>query len=239
MLVSEDRAAELGTQAFHEVLTQTEVVDTPALTAPVDRVGRALAAVAEEPSYAWRFAVLEDDDTANAFALPGGKVGVYTGLFPIADTNHGLAVVMAHEIAHVLARHGSERMSQNLIANLGGTVLGAALGGGPSTQAVLTADGLGTQFGVLLPFNRTQEAEADRIGLMLMARAGYDPRAALDFWQRMERARERGAPPELLSTHPSHETRIDEIRRFLPQASARFQDASTKPVRQLPAVASG
>jgi len=179
---------------------------------------------------------LEDEEVQNAFALPGGKVGVYTGMFPVAQTTEGLAVVMAHEVGHVLARHGSERMSQALATQVGGSVLGVALGGGPSTQAILTAYGLGAQLGVLLPYSRTQETEADRIGLLLMAEAGYDPRAAVRFWQRMGASGDRKQPPEFLSTHPGHETRIAEIQRYLPQALARYPGTARAPVESLPSV---
>jgi predicted Zn-dependent protease len=183
-------------------------------------------------------AVIDDPKQQNAFALPGGKVAVYTGIFPVAQSTGGLAVVLGHEIAHALARHGAERMSQGLVAEAGGTFLNAWLGGSPSANTVLAAYGLGAQLGVLLPYSRTQESEADHIGLILMARAGYDPREALGFWQRMERSGGGSAPPEFLSTHPSHGTREQQIRDWLPEALRYYEGAGRATSEPLPAVAS-
>ena len=217
MIVSADEEMKLGAEAYQEVLGKSRVVTTPERTAPVEAVGRRIARATDHPEYAWQFALLDDPKEQNAFALPGGKVAVYTGLLPVAQTTTGLAVVLGHEIAHVIARHGAERMSQGAVAQAGGSALGALFGGGPGTSAILAAYGLGAQVGVLLPYGRTQESEADHIGLLLMARAGYDPRAALAFWQRMERAGGDG-PPEFLSTHPSHGTREQQIAAWLPEA---------------------
>jgi predicted Zn-dependent protease len=201
----------------------------------VERIGVRLARAAERSDYRWEFSVI-DEKQVNAFALPGGKVAVYTGIFPVAEDSDGLAVVMGHEIAHVIARHGAERMSQGLAAELGANVLGAAVGGGPSANLVLAAYGLGAQLGVLLPYGRTQESEADHIGLILMAQAGYDPRAAIGFWQRMAGASRGGSPPEFLSTHPSHETREQQIREWLPEALQYFDATRRAPSERLPRV---
>jgi len=165
--------------------------------------------------------VFEDDRQANAFCLPGGKVGVFTGLLRYTQDEIGLATVISHEAAHVLARHAGERLSQSMLAQVGGLGLNLGLmGGNPyASQAIMQAYGLGTQVGVLMPYSRTQEYEADQIGLILMGRAGYDPRAALDFWQRMmTRQNPQARPPEFLSTHPSDANRIEAMRQFLPQA---------------------
>jgi predicted Zn-dependent protease len=237
VLVSAEEESQLGTQAFNQVLSKARVDNRPALLGPVEQVGRRLAAVADRPAYKWRFVVLDDAKQVNAFCLPGGKVAVYTGLFPVAESTTGLAVVLGHEIAHALARHGAERISQAEVAQLGGSLLGALFGTGPGSSAVLTAYGLGTQVGVLLPFSRTQESEADHIGLLLMARAGYDPRGALAFWKRMESAGGSGTP-EFLSTHPSHGAREQQIAAWLPEAM-RYYDASTHAADQpLPTIAS-
>lgn len=233
ILVSAEQESKLGGQAFQEVLAKSRVTTATRFTAPVESVGRRLARAAERPDYQWQFAVLDDPKERNAFALPGGKVGVYTGLFPIAQTTSGLAVVLAHEIAHVIARHGAERMSQVTVAQAGGTLLGTVLGTGPSTRAVLAAYGLGAQVGVLLPYGRTQESEADHIGLLLMARAGYDPSAALAFWKRMESAGG-GGPPEFLSTHPSHGTREQQIAAWLPEARRYYEAAPRAADEPLP-----
>lgn len=239
ILVSPDQEAKLGAQAFQQVLAKSRVDRRESVVNPVEDVGRRIARVADRPDFKWQFVVIDDPKQQNAFALPGGKVAVYTGLFPIAQTTNGLAVVMGHEIAHVLARHGAERISQGLVAQLGGSVLGTVLGGGPTANMILAAYGLGAQLGVLLPYSRTQESEADHIGLLLMARAGYDPRAALAFWQRMERAGGSGAPPEFVSTHPSHGTREQQIQAWLPEATPYYEASARAPVVSLPtAVAS-
>jgi predicted Zn-dependent protease len=236
ILISAEQEKELGAQAFQEVLAKSDVAREERLVEPVTKVGRRIARVANAPDYDWRFVVIEDAKQQNAFALPGGKVAVYTGLFPVARDTHGLAVVMGHEVAHALARHGAERLSQGVVAQAGGSLLGAVLGGGPSTNAILAAYGLGAQLGVLLPYGRAQESEADHIGLMLMARAGYDPRAALDFWRRMEQAADANGPPEFLSTHPSHGTRERQIREWLPEAVRIYEASAHAPLDPLPQI---
>lgn len=237
ILVSSQEEMQLGAQAFREVLAKEPVVKSQRYVGPVERIGERLARVVDQAEYQWEFAVIDDPMQVNAFALPGGKVAVYTGILPVARDSDGLAVVMGHEIAHVVARHGAERISQGLATQLGASVLGAAVGGSPNANLILAAYGLGTQLGVLLPYGRTQESEADRIGLILMAKAGYDPRAALGFWERMAGASgEGGGPPEFLSTHPSHETREQQIREWLPEALRHFEAARRAPVERLPGV---
>ena len=237
ILVSPEEESKLGQQAFQQVLSKSKIVDRETVVAPVQEVGRRLARVAERPDYQWRFVVIDDPKQVNAFALPGGKVAGYTGLFPVAQTTSGLAVVLGHEIAHVLARHGAERISQGLVTQLGGTILGSVFGGGPSGNALMVAYGLGAQLGVLLPFSRTQESEADHIGLLLMARAGYDPHEAVAFWARMERAGGSGGPPPFLSTHPSHGQREQQIRAWLPEALRYYEASSRAADEPLPGVA--
>jgi predicted Zn-dependent protease len=155
-------------------------------------------------------------------------------MFPVERDSAGLAVVMGHEIAHAIARHGAERVSQTLAAQVGGSLLGAWLGAGPSAQVILAAYGLGTEVGVLLPYGRAQESEADRIGLILMARAGYDPSAAVAFWRRMEEASGGKSPPDFLSTHPSHGAREQQIAAWLPEAQHYYQAVSSAPIAALP-----
>jgi predicted Zn-dependent protease len=236
ILISPKEEDALGARAFQQVLAKSRRDEREEVKGPVEAVGQRLARVAERPDYAWRFVAIDDPKQRNAFCLPGGKVAVYTGIFPIAESTNGLAVVLGHEIAHALARHGAERMSQGLVAQAGGSLLGAWLGGGPGTNAILAAYGLGTQFGVLLPYSRTQESEADHIGLLLMARAGYDPHGALAFWQRMERAAG-GTPPEFLSTHPSHGTREEQIQAWLPEAMRYYEASAHAGVEPLPTIA--
>ncbi len=169
--------------------------------------------------YDWEFNLVESKDV-NAWAMPGGKVVVYTGILPVTQNETGLAVVMGHEIAHAIAEHGNERFSQGLITQLGVVALSEALDEKPEeTRSIwMQAFGLGAQVGVLLPFSRVQEGEADRLGLIFMAMAGYDPNQAVNFWQRMGENKGGKAPPEFLSTHPSDETRIRKIREALPEA---------------------
>ncbi len=166
--------------------------------------------------YNWEFNLVESKDV-NAWCMPGGKVVVYTGILPVTQTEAGLAVVLGHEIAHAVAQHGNERMSQGLLAQFGGMALSQVLAEKPeeTKQLYMTAFGLGAQFGVLLPFSRTQESEADHLGLIFMAMAGYDPNEAVTFWQRMAAQKKGEAPPEFMSTHPADETRIADIKQEL------------------------
>jgi predicted Zn-dependent protease len=234
ILVSTEEETKLGAQAYREVLSKSPTVTSGQYVTPVRRIGERLARAADRPDYKWEFAVIDDPKQINAFALPGGKVAVYTGILPVAQDSDGLAVVMGHEIAHVIARHGAERISQGLATQLGAEVLGAAAGGGPQANVLLAAYGLGAQLGVLLPYSRTQESEADHIGLILMAKAGYDPRTAPEFWQRMSHAASGGRSPEFLSTHPNPETREQQIRAWLPEALGYLQATARAPVERLP-----
>jgi len=236
ILVSTEEETKLGTQAYREVLAKSPTTQSDRYVDPVRRIGERLAQAAKRPDYQWEFAVIDDPMQINAFALPGGKVAVYTGILPVAQDSDGLAVVMGHEIAHVIARHGAERMSQGLAQQLGAEVLGAAVGGSASGNLVLAAYGLGTQLGVMLPYSRTQESEADHIGLILMAEAGYDPNAAPEFWKRMARASSGGGSPEFLSTHPSHDTREQQIREWLPEAMQHFNATSRARNERLPSI---
>lgn len=232
ILLTPSQENEMGITAFREVLQSSTISDNQRYNAAVQRVGLRIAQVADTPAYDWDFKVIEDDEQINAFALPGGKVAVYTGILPVAQTEAGLATVMAHEVAHVAARHGGERVSTGILAQLGAVGLSAALGGGDPavTRAVMQAYGVGANIGVLLPFNRNQESEADRIGLIYMARAGYDPREAVSFWQRMDQAVSgKSQPPEFLSTHPGYGTRIRNLKMWLPEAMPYYQNSRKAP----------
>jgi len=179
--------------------------------------------------YRWEFNLVEDKQV-NAWCMPGGKVVVYTGILPVTQSETGLAVVMGHEIAHALAEHGNERMSQGLLSQFGGAALGEALATPPAAtrQLWMTAYGVGTQYGALLPYSRLQESEADRLGLIFMAMAGYDPGEAVPFWQRMSSQKGGQAPPEFLSTHPSGATRIENLRKLLPEANSYYKGTPAK-----------
>lgn len=173
----------------------------------------------------WEFILIEDDKTPNAWCMPGGKVAFYTGILPFTKNETGVAVVMGHEVAHALAQHGNERMSQGLLVQLGGLTLAKALEDKPElTQNLwMQAFGLGAQVGFLLPYSRKHELEADRIGLIIMAKAGYNPQEAIAFWERMKEASGGQAPPEFLSTHPSDDKRIADLRQVLPEAMRHYQ----------------
>jgi predicted Zn-dependent protease len=175
-------------------------------------------------NYQWEFNLVEDKQV-NAWCMPGGKVVVYTGILPVTKNETGLAVVMGHEIAHAIAEHGNERMSQGLMAQLGGAALSTALSSKPSEtqQLWMTVYGVGAQYGALLPYSRLQESEADQLGLIFMTMAGYDPNEAVSFWQRMAAQKSGQAPPEFLSTHPSDTTRIENIKRLIPEIISQYR----------------
>jgi predicted Zn-dependent protease len=175
--------------------------------------------------YAWEFNLVESEEV-NAWCMPGGKVVVYTGILPITKDESGLAVVMGHEIAHAIAGHGSERMSQGLAVQMGGMALSTALAQKPeqTQQLWMTAFGLGSQVGVMLPYSRLHESEADHLGLIFMAMAGYDPNHAIGFWQRMAEGKGGQVPPEFMSTHPASETRIARIRALIPEVMPYYKN---------------
>ncbi|MCZ6639006.1 MAG: M48 family metallopeptidase [Candidatus Dadabacteria bacterium] len=232
IIITQSQENEMGLTAFKEVLKNEQISTNQSYNNAVTRVGQRIAAVSDTQNYKWEFKVIEDDEQINAFALPGGKVAVYTGILPVAETDAGLATVMAHEVAHVAARHGGERVSTGILAQLGAVGVGAAMGGSDPFvyEAVMQAYGLGANVGVLLPFSRSQESEADRIGLVYMAKAGYDPREAVAFWQRMDEAvKGNPQPPEFLSTHPGYGTRIRNLQQWLPEAMVYYNSSSKAP----------
>jgi predicted Zn-dependent protease len=186
-------------------------------------IGARIQAAANKPDFKWQFNVLQGKEI-NAFCLPGGKVAFWEAIMPICGDDNGVAVVMGHEVAHALAHHGAERMSQGMGAQVVGEVLSVGLGNAaPETRArAMQLYGLGANVGVILPFSRSHESEADHIGLILMAKAGYDPRTAVAFWKRMAEQGKGQKPPEFLSTHPSDETRIKQIEEWLPEAMANY-----------------
>lgn len=219
----------LSNSQYNQVLRDAEVIRGTPQAQMVQNAGLRIKTAVEKylrennqtdliSDYAWEFNLLKDDQV-NAWCMSGGKVAFYTGIMPICKDERGVAVVMGHEVAHAIARHGNERMSQGMVQQLGGVALTVALAEKPAeTQALfLQAYGIGSQVGVLLPFSRTHESEADRLGLIFMAMAGYDPHEAPEFWKRMA-ARGGQAPPEFLSTHPSNQTRISNLNKWMPEA---------------------
>jgi predicted Zn-dependent protease len=220
--VSVSQETQMGEASFQQMKAEGKVSANPVYVNRVQGIGKRIAEVVGDdlPSAEWEFVVFESPDL-NAFALPGGKVGVYTGMIQFAESDAELATVMGHEIAHVTARHGSERMSQNILVAAGAVGVGVATKDKSNSEraAALAAYGVGTTVGVILPYSRSHESEADAIGLHYAARAGYDPRAAIDFWERMARNSEgKNKPPEFLSTHPADQTRIKKLQALMPEA---------------------
>lgn len=236
-LVSEQELQSMATQQYQQFLSENRVVSPSADrdAEMVRRVGQRVANAITKfyrdnnlgnvlDGYQWQFNLVNNND-ANAWCMPGGKVVVYTGLLPITQNEAALAMVMGHEIAHAVLQHGNERMSQGLVQQLGGVALAVALSSQPAeTQNLfLNAYGVGSQVGVLLPFSRKQELESDRYGMIWGAMAGYNPREAINLWKRMEQQANGQAPPEFLSTHPSSGNRIAQLEKHLPEALKYYQ----------------
>ena len=234
-LVPDSELMALSLQQYREFLKKSQLSSDRGEVRRVRRVGNRVARAAEDfllekglgdevEKLAWEFNLIEDDKMVNAWVMPGGKAAVYSGILPVARDDTGLAVVLGHEVAHALAKHGNERMSQGLLVQMGGVALSVAMSSQPeeTRNLAMAAFGAGASVGVLLPYSRLHESEADYIGLILMARAGYDPRAAIPFWQRMNNVSGK-RPPEFLSTHPDPETRIADIKSHLPEALQYYQ----------------
>ncbi len=222
-------------ESYSEFLSQSELSDNVEQTQMVKRLGSRIQKAVEQyctennlsdrlKGYQWEFNLIEDK-SLNAWCMPGGKVVVYTGLLPVTQTEAGLAVVMGHEIAHAVAKHGAERMTQGLIVEMGGMVLSKALqkNAEKTKNLFMRSYGIGTEVGVLLPYSRVHEKEADHLGLIFMAMAGYNPNEAVSFWERMTASKEGPAPPEILSTHPADATRIRNIKKLIPEAMKYYR----------------
>lgn len=229
-LMTPGQEMQLGLTSFSELKKTTPVSKDAAINAMVQRVGRRIATVAQAdmPGAQWEFVVFESKEV-NAFCLPGGKVGIYTGILPITKDEAGMATVLGHEIAHAVARHGGERMTEAMLLQTGGELLNVSLANSdPRWKAVASlAYGVTAQVGLALPHSRGHESEADQIGLRYMARAGYDPEAAVAFWQRFGafNAQQGQNTPAFLRTHPTDETRVKQLQQWLPVAKAEFQPA--------------
>jgi predicted Zn-dependent protease len=224
IVTSEAQENQMGVQAYHEVLSKEPLSTNARWNAMVQKVGRHIATVANKPDYQWEFKLIESKEK-NAFCLPGGKVAVYTGILPIAQNEAGLATILGHEVAHATARHGGQRMTLALGTGLGLAALDAFLGGkdkdSKTNQIILAALGLGVNVGAVLPFSRSNESEADEIGLIYMARAGYDPEEGSRLWSRM--AQSAGGSGGFLSTHPSSESRSAALKAELPRVKPDYE----------------
>lgn len=223
LIMSSSQMDAMGVQAFDQMRKEQPLEKDPAINKYVKCIADAIAREVKSYDAEWEVVVFKDD-TPNAFALPGGKMGVHTGMLKVAENQDQLAAVLGHEVGHVLAQHSNERVSQQQITNIGLTVAGQA---GQLSGPTMTALGLGAQYGLLLPFSRTQESEADIIGLDLMARAGFDPRASVELWRNMGK-QGGSAPPEFLSTHPAGETRIANLQHNMKPAMAEYGEAQRK-----------
>ncbi len=222
-------------QQYDQFLTENKVLKNTSQSVQIKRIGAKIQGAVEKyfketnmsdhlDGYSWEFNLVESEQV-NAWCMPGGKVVFYTGILPICKDDAGIATVMGHEIAHAIAEHGGERMSQSLILQLGGMGLQAALQNEPALtqQLAMTAFGIGSQVGVMLPFSRLHESEADHMGLIFMAMAGYNPNESVSFWQRMAAQKGGDTPPEFLSTHPSDQTRINDLKKLIPEAMQYYK----------------
>jgi predicted Zn-dependent protease len=229
-LVSNAEIIPMSFQQYEQVKAESEIITGTEQSAMVERVGRKIQGAVERymaergfsdqlSGFDWEFILIKDDQTVNAWCMPGGKVAFYTAILPICQDETGLAVVMGHEVAHAIANHGRERMSQGLVAQYGLASVQVAMGQNPTgtEQLLMQSIGMGTQIG-MLKFSRTHESEADRMGLTFMAMAGYNPREAPEFWKRMSAGSGGAAPPEFMSTHPSDETRINDLNSWMDEA---------------------
>jgi predicted Zn-dependent protease len=235
-MVSNAEIIPMAAQQYKQVLDTSRLSNNAEQTALVKKVGVRIQHAVEQymsqhnlsselEGFNWEFNLIDDPKTVNAWCMPGGKVAFYTGIMPICKDENGVAVVMGHEVAHAIANHGRERMSQGLLAQLGMSSLSTALGQNPTMtqQIFMQAVGVGAQVG-MLKFSRTDESEADHIGLIFMAIAGYDPNNAVSFWQRMEEMSGGAQPPEFLSTHPAHATRVNDLKKEVPEAMKYYKD---------------
>jgi predicted Zn-dependent protease len=231
-LFSEDAMAEMGATAFQDIKSKEKSEPDAQISRYVNCVAdQIVAALPADQRRDWEVRVFADDEL-NAFALPGRKIGVYDGMLKAAQNQHQLATVIGHEVAHVLAQHGNERMSTNFAAETGLQIASAFAGdpGSAQSQTIMALLGVGTQVGVLLPFSRAQESEADILGLDLMASAGFEPAASVELWQNMAALSE-GRPPQFLSTHPGTDNRIRALQDHLPQATKLQQTAQARGIR--------
>ena len=234
-LVPDSMMNSMGFQSYSEFLTNSKLSKDFRKTQMVKRVGSRIQKAGEQycaqnnlsdslQGYQWEINLIEDDQI-NAWAMPGGKMVVYTGLLKVTQSEAGLATVIGHEIAHIFAKHGAERMTQGLIVEMGGVALSKALSNSPAQtkNLFMKSYGVGTQVGVLLPYSRVHETEADHLGLIFMAMAGYNPNEAVNFWQRMSIAKQGSQTIEILSTHPADSTRIRNIQSLIPKAMQYYR----------------
>jgi predicted Zn-dependent protease len=235
-LIPESQMIAMSNEQYAQVIKQGPLSTNQVQVAMVKRVGNTIKTAVEKymadqgrskelEGYNWEFNLIQNDSTVNAWCMPGGKVAFYTGILPVCIDENGIAVVMGHEVAHAIAHHGNERMSQGILAQAGGEAIDIALSNKSAATRQLfgAAYGAGAQYGVILPFSRKHESEADKMGLVFMAMAGYDPHQAVEFWKRMSVAMNGQAPPEFMSTHPADSRRVADLEAFLPEAMKYYK----------------
>lgn len=229
LLIPESQEQQMGLTAYEEVKTKNKLSTNAKYKEIVERVGQRLAAASKRTDYQWEFVTIADQ-TQNAFCLPGGKVAFYEGILPICENEAGVAVVMSHEISHALARHGGERMSQQMeVQGVGKIVQIVAQKAAPEKEEVfMSVYNVGSQYGFVLPYSRKHESEADEMGIHLMSQAGYDPNEAPKFWERFAASHKGETPKEFLSTHPSDERRAAALRQLLPDAIKEYEASPSK-----------
>lgn len=217
--LSREEETALGVQSYREILSQSQVVPSGPTVDQIRRIGRRLAKVSEDPGFRWEFNLIQSNQ-ANAFALPGGKVAIYSGILPVAKNEDGLAVIMGHEIAHAIARHGAERMAHQQLSQMANVAVDLGMSEMSTAQrrTVMGLLGAGAKYGIMLPFSRDHESEADYMGLIFVARACFDPREAPKVWERMGALSGGKAPAEFMSTHPSSATRIQQFNQWMDEA---------------------
>lgn len=231
-LIPEGQMNQMGEQAYAEMRTKLTKSKDPAIREVIERVGRRIAE-ASGKNYKWEFEVFDDPKTVNAFCLPGGKIAFYTGIMPIAENEAGLAAIMGHEVAHAVAGHGNERISQTMLVQMGLTLADVSLKDARNKKLIFAGLALGAQFGVLLPYSRAHETEADVIGLRYMAQAGYQPSEAVSLWERMNKAGG-GRMPEFMSTHPNPANRAVKLNATIPDVMPLYNASVKQPSVPLP-----
>ena len=240
LFYSDADMVKLGEQAYFEMTVKDKkvrIVADRTLVEPLTRVGKSIAAAADKPDYKWEFKLIDAPKTANAWALPGGKIAFYTGIYPIVQDEAGMAVVMGHEVMHALLEHSNERMSSQVAvgAAMAGVAVGVGLSDAKNKGAIIAALGAGAGVG-MLAFSRKHETEADQYGLYLCAQAGYDPEAGIGVWERMAAMSDGKRPPEILSTHPDPKNRIANMRKWMPKALDYYRASDQKTNRALPKI---
>lgn len=226
-IIPESLMQNIGKTAYQDTLSSSDVEKTGEDAETLSRVGKRIAKVTNK-DYDWRYRLIDDHDTVNAWCMPGGKIAFYTGILPVLDNESGMAFVMGHEVGHAVARHGAERLSQQLtlLGGLAGLTLYIDKKSEMSDEKkaiIIAALGAGAEVGVLLPFSRKHESEADQLGLMYMASAGYPPSESIEVWDRMDKIAGGSKLPEFLSTHPSNKTRKEDLRDLMPRAKKRYE----------------